>query len=124
MVATRRPNEPPVLQNLKLNLAKAHPRIGVFQATLSDVELEDVFEWLENVTGALGERLLRCKALIPTDQCDVLIQTIGTTFSAPRALSKQANRQGVAIFITQDCTQSELRNAPKCFEVNWTNNFK
>jgi G3E family GTPase len=124
VVAAHRPNEPPVLQKLKLSLATAHPRIKVFQATLPDVELEDVIEWLENITGALGERLLRCKALIPTAKSDVLIQTIGTTFSAPRALSKQEDRQGVAIFITQDCSQKELRDTPKPFEVSWVKNFK
>lgn len=122
--AAHRQNERPVLQNLMLSPTTAHPRISVFQATLPAIELEDVIEWLENITGAIGERLLRCKALIPGDPCDVLIQTIGTTFSAPRALRKQLNRQGIALFITQDCTLNELRNVPADFEVQWANNFK
>lgn len=103
----------------KLVLSTAHPRIQVFQAELSEPDTDDVIDWLENITGCLGEKLLRCKTLISTGERDLLMQTVGTAFSAPRFLHKQLDGRSVAIFITQDCTLPELEQIPRNFGITW-----
>ena len=115
---SKRPLDTSLMQR-KLVLATAHPRIRVYQAQLNQPDAGDAIDWLENVTGCLGEKLLRCKALISTPQRDLLMQTVGTAFSAPRLLRKQADGRSVAIFITRDCAAHQLRDIPCAFEVSW-----
>jgi G3E family GTPase len=42
--------------------------------------------WLDNLAGALGERLLRLKGLVRVTESarPVLVQSVGTSFSTPR----------------------------------------
>jgi G3E family GTPase len=112
------------LPQRKLILATAHPRIHVYQAQLTEPDPGDAIDWLENVAGCLGEKLLRCKALISTPERDLLMQTVGTTFSAPRLLRKQTSGRSVAIFITQDCDLKELSQIPCTFTVSWLDEAK
>ncbi|CAM3933689.1 putative GTP-binding protein YjiA [Pseudomonas reidholzensis] len=107
------------LPQRKLVLASAHPRIHVYQAQLAEPDPGDAIDWLENVTGSLGEKLLRCKALISTAERDLLMQTVGTAFSAPRLLRTPPSGRSVAIFITQDCALEALSQIPSPFTINW-----
>lgn len=116
--ASQRPAEA-VITARPLILASAHPRIRVYQARLAASDPGDAIDWLEDITGFLGEKLLRCKALLCTPERDVLMQTVGTAFSAPRLLRKQPGGQSVAIFITQDCEPDELEQVASTFHVQW-----
>lgn len=116
--ASRRPMDT-TLEQRKLVLATAHPRIHVFQALLTEPDPGDAIDWLENITGCLGEKLLRCKTLISTPERDLLMQTVGSAFSAPRLLHKQPTGQSIAIFITQDCSLDQLAQVPAAFTVDW-----
>lgn len=118
MDVSKRPLDTSLVQR-KLVLATAHPRIRVHQAQLNQPDAGDAIDWLENVTGCLGEKLLRSKALISTPERDLLVQTVGTAFSAPRLLRKQTDGRSVAIFITQDCAAHQIRDIPCAFEVSW-----
>lgn len=109
----------PTLTQRRLVLAAAHPRIHVFQAELTNPDPDDVIDWLENITGSLGEKLLRSKTLISTPERDLLMQTVGTAFSAPRWLRRKPSGRSIAIFITQDCDPSQLTNIPCAFTVTW-----
>ncbi len=107
------------LPQRKLVQATAHPRIHVYQAQLNEPDPGDAIDWLENVTGCLGEKLLRSKALICTPEGDFLMQTVGTAFSAPRLLRTKSGGRSVAIFITQDCELHELTRIASSLSIEW-----
>ena len=52
----------------------------------SVVGYAELAAWLDNLAGLLGERLLRLKGLVRVAECErpLLIQSVGTLFSAPR----------------------------------------
>lgn len=65
----------------------AHPRVAVRLARPAGVpEYDDLAAWLDNLAGALGDRLLRLKGLVRVAQSTrpILVQCVGTTFSIPR----------------------------------------
>jgi G3E family GTPase len=65
----------------------AHPRIAVRLARPASIlAYDDLAFWLDNLAGALGERLLRLKGLVGVKESPrpVLVQSVGTIFSAPR----------------------------------------
>ena len=65
----------------------AHPRIAVRLARPAGVlAYDDLAFWLDNLAGALGERLLRLKGLVRVAESPrpLLVQSVGTLFSAPR----------------------------------------
>lgn len=100
----------------------AHPRVRVFRARLTRAaQWEDVLDWLENITGVTGSRLLRMKAIVAgistTDR--VLLQSVGTTFAAPRRLNA-IHDQLAAVFIVRDCAMIELQQVDTPFEIAWT----
>lgn len=98
----------------------AHPRIRVHLASLDDdIEIEDVMDWLDNVSGVLGERLLRSKALVHSNGGIALLQSVGTTFAAPRALREQPRQTNLAIIIAKDCKLEELDEIPRTFGALW-----
>ncbi len=63
-----------------------HPRIAVLTAEIGAVGYDILMEWLENLAGLAGERLLRVKGVLRvTDVAPpVLVQAVGTVFSPPR----------------------------------------
>ncbi|HET8997403.1 MAG TPA: GTP-binding protein, partial [Acetobacteraceae bacterium] len=70
-----------------------HPRIGVVLARLDAVVAwEALAEWLDNLAGRCGERLLRIKGLVQVTGSSrpLLVQSVGTVFSAPRAFAGEA----------------------------------
>lgn len=67
--------------------AAAHPRLASLLLRPSGpIAYDDLAAWLDNLAGALGERLLRVKGLVATDASPypLLVQSVGTLFSAPR----------------------------------------
>lgn len=99
-----------------------HPRVRVFRAKYdADMPWGAALDWLENVAGALGERLLRIKAVVPGEHLGdrLLLQSVGTTFSAPRRLSPGTTLQFGAIVIARDCGTEDLASIPTEHEVSW-----
>jgi G3E family GTPase len=101
-----------------------HPHIRVFSATFSELaEWDEALDWLEAVAGTTGDRLLRSKAIVPGPhgRDRVLIQSVGTTFSAPRRLMNPAfDGKVTAIFTVRDCRLIEVKTVKAKFEVTWT----
>ncbi len=107
----------------RVKRALLHPRVRVLRAKFDGVaEWDDVLDWLENVSGALGERLLRMKAIVlgPLGEDRVLLQSVGTTFSAPRRLTANAVSDLAAIFIVRDCNIDDIEGVPSACKLNWT----
>nr|WP_314562341.1 GTP-binding protein [uncultured Pseudomonas sp.] len=97
-----------------------HPRIQVVHALLDKPEWEDVQDWLENIASVLGERLLRIKALVNDPQgLLVLLQSVGTTFSAARRLSAPATDRTSVVFIVCDCEATLLRGVSTHLAIEW-----
>jgi G3E family GTPase len=99
-----------------------HPRVRVFRAKLDEnVPWETALDWLENLAGALGERLLRIKAIVPGDNRSnrVLLQSVGTTFSAPRRLNPNSSSPLGAVIIARDCGRQDLEEIPTEHPVTW-----
>ncbi|OYD75607.1 GTPase, G3E family [Burkholderia sp. YR290] len=99
-----------------------HPRVRVFRAKLDEnVPWETALDWLENLAGALGERLLRIKAIVPGDTRSnrVLLQSVGTTFSAPRRLNPNSSSPLGAVIIARDCGRQDLEEIPTEHPVTW-----
>jgi G3E family GTPase len=79
----------PPLREIDLGAGSAHPRVTLCLAKpAGDVALPDLASWLDNLAGALGERLLRIKGLVRVAESrhPLLIESVGTMFSPPRPL--------------------------------------
>lgn len=101
-----------------------HPRIRVFRARIGeDLPWESALDWLENIAGALGDRLLRIKAIVPGVRGDdrVLLQSVGTTFSAPRRLHPDTAAPLGVIVIARDCGSQDFESIPMEHPVSWFN---
>ncbi|HCW20906.1 GTP-binding protein [Achromobacter sp.] len=92
--------------------AAAHPRIRVMAARAhADISWTDFSEWLDNLAGLCGERLLRVKAVVRVNDCaePILIQSVGTTFSAPQRLTRQPDAPDAIIVIARDIDAGQIR---------------
>ncbi len=88
-----------------------HPRIHVMAGTpRPELAWNDVSLWLDDLAGLCGDRLLRFKALLHLTDCPepILIQSVGTTFSAPRRIMGQTNARDVCVAITRDIGANEI----------------
>ncbi|WP_289628377.1 GTP-binding protein, partial [Acinetobacter pittii] len=67
-------------------------------------------EWIENMAGCLGPRLLRLKGLVrPSGFADpVLINAVGGTFSPPRKIRADRDDGLGLMMILRDVPQAEL----------------
>lgn len=86
----------------------AHPRITTFLLRpTTPHSWHDTATWLDNLAGQLGDRLLRVKGLLPTtdNPHPILIQAVGTLFSAPRPVPPTTT---FLVVIARDTTQTEL----------------
>ncbi len=85
-----------------------HPRISVMLGQPGAVGVETLLEWLENLSGLLGARLLRLKGVVqPADMAErMLIQAVGSTFDPPRRFMGAAE-PGLVI-IARDTTAAEI----------------
>ena len=90
----------------------SHARIAVRLARPTTVlAYDDLAAWLDNLAGALGERLLRLKGLVRVTESErpVLVQSVGTAFSAPRPFGEpQATPPLFLVIIARDLQAAEL----------------
>jgi len=105
------------LQALQSGAGRAlrHPRITVFAAHPREpLDWIEFTEWLDNIAGLCGERMLRVKAVVRVTDCPdpILIQSVGTTFSGPQRLTRQTDAQPVVIVIVRDMVAAEFETGP------------
>ena len=89
----------------------AHPRIAVRLARPTNgLAYDDLAAWLDNLAGALGERLLRLKGLLRVKESErpVLVQSVGTAFSAPRPFAAPEATELFLVIIARDLQRGEL----------------
>ncbi|CAN5121649.1 GTP-binding protein [soil metagenome] len=90
----------------------AHPRIAVRLARPAAVlQYDDLTAWLDNLAGALGDRLLRLKGLVRVAQSarPILVQSVGTAFSIPRPLGEPDSAAPLfLVVIARDLEDAEL----------------
>lgn len=82
-----------------------HPRVHVLAGTMQgEASWSDVAQWLDDLSGLCGESLLRVKALVPVTDCPepILIQSVGTTFSAPRRMTGKGKDSAACMVIVRD----------------------
>jgi len=94
------------------SLRNGHPRVALCLARpVRDVTYDELAAWLDNLAGALGERLLRIKGLVRVLETPVplLIESVGTLFSPPRPLRIEAGAPSpFLVIIARDVDQTEL----------------
>jgi len=93
-----------------------HPRVAVMTAQIGAVALHAILEWLENLAGLAGDRMLRIKGVVrPSDTgCCVLFQAVGTAHSQPRPFDGPA--EGLVI-IAHDLLPEEIMAMQPDFPV-------
>jgi G3E family GTPase len=72
---------------------------------------DDLATWLDNLAGALGERLLRLKGLVRVRESErpLLVQSVGTLFSQPRPFGEpEATQPLFLVIIARDLQPAEL----------------
>jgi G3E family GTPase len=95
--------------------ASIHPRIAVRLARPSGpLAYDDVAAWLDNLAGALGDRLLRLKGLVRIvgHTRPILIQSVGTMFAPPRPFGVAEAAQSFVVVIARDLASGELDAVP------------
>ncbi|MDQ7977292.1 hypothetical protein QYH69_08530 [Paraburkholderia sp. SARCC-3016] len=103
--------------------ALLHPRVRIFCARSRDTPAwEQTLDWMENISGALGDSLLRMKAIVagPLGKGRVLLQSVGTTFAQPRRLVAIEASDIAAIFIVRDCGMSDFECLDMGGAIRWT----
>jgi G3E family GTPase len=103
--------------------ALLHPRVRIFCARFRETpEWEQTLDWLENISGAIGDRLLRMKAIVagPSGKDRVLLQSVGTTFAQPRRLAAAGASDMAAIFIVRDCGMGDFEDFGMDGSIRWT----
>lgn len=91
-----------------------HSRIAVRLLGPVDTMTYDVLAyWLDNLSGTLGERLLRVKGIVHVADLDrpLLIQSVGTLFSEPRPIgSANTPAASFLVIIARDLDPGELES--------------
>ena len=93
----------------------AHPRVSVsLLRPTGPMDYDDLAAWLDNLAGALGERLLRVKGLVRVagQARPVLVQSVGTLFSPPRLFGGEMETAPFLVVIARDASPAELEVAP------------
>lgn len=89
-----------------------HPRIAVRLARpIAVLAYDDLAAWLDNLAGALGDRLLRLKGLVRVVQSErpILVQSVGTAFSTPRPFGEPGHASPLfLVIIARDLENAEL----------------
>ncbi|KWV58672.1 cobalamin biosynthesis protein CobW [Bradyrhizobium macuxiense] len=89
----------------------AHPRVALCLARPArEIAYPDLAAWLDNLAGALGERLLRIKGLVQVVESPrpLLIECVGTMFSPPRTLQVESAPLSGLVIIARDVDEVEL----------------
>ncbi len=91
-----------------------HPRIAVRVARPTSIPAyDDMAAWLDNLAGALGDRLLRLKGLVRVAEADrpLLVQSVGTLFSPPRPFGPpDGGAAPFLVIIARDLAAGELES--------------
>jgi G3E family GTPase len=101
----------PPLREVGVELTSAHPRVALCLAKpAGEIAYADLAAFLDNLAGALGERLLRIKGLVRVveSQQPLLIECVGTMFSPPRPLQAPGTPPSFLVIIARDVEQAEL----------------
>jgi G3E family GTPase len=102
----------PLLRDIGSDPKAPHPRVALCIARpVGDVAFPDLAAWLDNLAGALGERLLRIKGLVQVTESarPLLIESVGTVFSPPRPLHvADGASSSFLVIIGRDVSQGEL----------------
>ena len=91
--------------------ATNHSRLGVFLAEWpAAVPWADLSDWLEDLAGFCGDRLLRVKGLVSVVGVpqSVLIDGVGTTFAEPRRMRPDPSGRRGLVIIARDVDLAEL----------------
>lgn len=90
-----------------------HPRIRVLLARPGESsEWNEVAEWLDNLAGYCGERLLRIKGVVRAADLPqpLLVQSVGTVFSAPIPFRTTLDERSFLVLILRDIDPVELHD--------------
>lgn len=91
--------------------ATGHSRLGVFFAEWpTAVSWGDLTDWLEDIAGVCGDRLLRAKGLVAVagaPRC-LLIDGVGATFAEPRWMELDHSTKRGIVIIARDVDLAEL----------------
>ncbi len=93
-------------------LASAHGALSTWVVRFdAALPWDDVTAWLDDLTGLCGERLLRLKGFVkPIDvPVPLLLQSVGTVFSEPRAMRPEQVREHGLVLITRDLDAEDIR---------------
>ena len=80
-------------------------------ATAAPMSWPEVQDWLEDLTGLCGARLLRLKGILRVTDCPepILVQAVGNLFSVPRRMRLAAEPVEGLVIITRDLPLAALR---------------
>ncbi|MGY8683227.1 GTP-binding protein [Bradyrhizobium sp. UFLA05-153] len=106
----------PPLREIALNARRVHPRVTLCVArSLREISYPDLADWLDNLAGLLGERLLRLKGLVQVMEAKqpILIESVGTVFSPPRLLQVRGeHRSSFVVIIARDVSATDVEVQP------------
>ncbi len=100
-----------------------HPRMRVMLAGLDDaIPWDDLAEWLDNLAGLCGERLLRVKGVVRVAgrPHPILVQSVGTLFSAPRPFDVACDGHSFLVLILRDFDPADLAQISPVFPFSFT----
>jgi G3E family GTPase len=115
----------PPLREIDPGYGGAHPRIARCLAKpAGNVAWPDLADFLDNLAGALGERLLRIKGLVRVAESrhPLLIESVGTLFAPPRPLQvADGALSSCLVIIARDVDQGELDAVTPAglFQFSW-----
>jgi G3E family GTPase len=102
----------PVPDRARIPLTATHARIGLCLIRPTGIPAyDDVATWLDNLAGALGERLLRIKGILSVAEgtSPLLFQSVGTVFSQPRPIrSAGETTEPFLVVIVRDAEEQEI----------------
>lgn len=85
-----------------LRAAAHHPRVVTrLVRPASEPTYDALARWLDNLTGVLGDRLLRLKGLVRVADCELplLVQSVGTMLSPPRPFNGSLGDTGSFVVV-------------------------
>ncbi|WP_316178415.1 MULTISPECIES: CobW family GTP-binding protein [unclassified Bradyrhizobium] len=112
------------LREVAPDLATAHPRLALcLVRPRAEIAYADLSGWLDNVAGALGERLLRIKGLVKVQEAPrpLLVESVGTMFAPPRQLTAEKLPAPFIVVIARDIVRNELEQVEPSdlFAFSW-----
>lgn len=94
----------------------SHPRIAVMLVRwMAKPAWDDLAAWLDNLSGLLGERLLRVKGVVAVSDMEqpLLVQSVGTMFSAPQPFGGPMEASFLVVIARDAATDEIARVTPE-----------